>query len=1117
MLKPDGKIKEILSQCRDMKNISVFGLQKNSRRAVFCMAECGVLIEPDYVSAKEAYALVSAFDDAVFLPARSDSVGFSLERFGRLDFDRAKALSDVALGAKKIVTYVEAVMQLFPTAENVKAHTLRYNVGDSISPPEMTTALSLSGYKRVDQLSGVGQFAVRGDIIDISPVGYDEYCRIVLDFDEIESIKLLDKEEQITIRKTPSVTIAPFGEAYYTQAEKEQAIAIITKEHKALKAEARAHFSAIMSELELRLLSSRLDLPILLPYINSVSFSEFASLPIFLSDAKLCYDTAVLTKKEHENRVTVLVESGDALPSAQKQITSVENAFQGNLGSVTFHTGLSQNRFFPPDKVYELTDVILPDYSHDYELLSADIKNWTARGYEVNVFAGSEGGAEKLTEFFAKNGNFSKRDSGKLNVIDGIIPVSFILHENKQVVIGTTSVISKSSKRATSKRREAIPLPAVGDYVVHFTHGIGKCLSIEKLDFSGAMHDYVVIGYADGDKLYLPVENLDSLSKYIQSSDEPKLSKLGGGQFARVKERVKASIKEMTVNLVELYAKRVAGRGHVYEQEPALMADFISAFPHVDTEDQTIATEDALGDLALGKIMDRLICGDVGFGKTEVALRVAYRVIAERKQVAFLCPTTILALQHYKTAKKRMEEFGVRVAMLSRLTGADETKRTLDKLKKGEIDLVVGTHKLLGKEIKFRELGLLILDEEQRFGVAHKEHLKEMRHNVNVLTLSATPIPRTLHMSLSGMRDISMLSTPPFERLPVQTFVTEYSDGLLVDALTREYARGGQSYVVYNRVAGIDGFADRIRKLLPHLKVSVAHGRMSAELSEKTIESFASGETDVLVATTIIENGIDIPKANTMVVINSDGFGLSQMYQLRGRIGRSNRLASVYFTYDEGKQMTEVALQRLDAIMQCKELGSGFMLAMRDLEIRGAGDILGRQQHGHMEQVGYETYMRLLKEVMDEASGKEYIPEKDVIIRTDFNAFLPEKYISDTEWRLRQYANISRISSLGELNRLKNTMSDMYGNPPDEVINLLTVSLVRNLAQKIQADEVSLMKGKSSIIYYSVKDVPSDLIDKVEQVGGVVTLKNNLSLSFVGGKRLVRFICDYAGKVEKAD
>ncbi len=1107
MLKPRNKIAEALSAVNAGKNVSMLGLQKNARRAVFCMSEKSVLVETDYVAAREAYEFASHLADVVFLPARSDSVGFSLERFGRLDFDRASALAEIASGDKLVVTYVEAAMQLYPTKENVRNATVTVRTGDECDPSALASRLTAAGYRRVGQLDGKGQFAVRGDIIDVSPAGSDEYYRIVVDFDVVGSIKLLDPEEQITISKVSEMTAAPFGEAYYTDDELLRAMAEIKREASKLSADAAAHFSGILGELELRTSAHRLDVPLLMPYLGSETFAGFfGGYKIFVGDAKQCYDNAVLLTKEHESRVRALVKSGDALPGALRQIAPIEKAFAFDCGSAVFHTGISQNRFFAPDAVIELTDAILPDYSHDYELLAADVKNWRDRDYEINIFAGSSDAVRSLGGFLSDRGVRVSYGDGTVNLIDGILPASFLLHENKQVFIGTKSVVPKSSSSRGKRRREVMPLPSVGDYVVHTAHGIGKCLAIEKLDFGGAVHDYVIIGYAEGDKLYLPVENLDSLSRYSYAGVEPKLNRLGGGQFARMKERVKNSIKEMALDLVELYGRRAAGRGHVYAPEPALMSDFIAAFPHVDTDDQTAATEDVLNDLALGKIMDRLICGDVGFGKTEVALRAAFRVIAEGKQVALLCPTTLLALQHYKTAKKRMESFGVRVAMLSRLTSTAEAADILKKLENGGIDLVCGTHKLLGKNIKFADLGLLILDEEQRFGVRHKEQLKTIRLNVNVLTMSATPIPRTLHMSLSGIRDISMLNTPPFERLPVQTFVAEYSDGLLSDAVTREYARGGQSFIVYNRVQGIESFAESVRRLLPGMRVGVVHGRMPPETSEKAIGAFAEGETDVLIATTIIENGIDIPRANTLIVINSDTFGLGQMYQLRGRIGRGNRLASAYFTYDKNRPLTDVALRRLDAIMQCRELGSGFMLAMRDLEIRGAGNVLGREQHGHMEQVGYDTYMKLLREVINEAAGKPVAEEKEVTVKTDYNAYLPENYVTDSEWRIKQYGNISRISTAADLKRMESTMRDMYGEPPGEVINLLTVSLVKNRASVIGADEAELMKGESSVSFRFARDVSPELIGAAEHYGGWTEFGDKVYLKFSSGRSLVKFL-----------
>ncbi len=1106
---PEGKIAEIVGDVRGGKNVSVFGLGRNARIALFTLLGKAVLIEPDYVSAREAYDFVTSLcGDAVFLPAESDSVGFALERMGENDYDRAEAIARIASGATRVVTFAEAAMQLYPKAEDVAERAFTLRSGDACDVAELTAKLLAAGYRRVPQLDGRAQFAVRGDIVDISPVGARDYCRVVLDFDEISSLRTIDPEEQVTSGKADEVFVAPFGSCYYTKEQAARAMERVRKEAEKLSADAAAHFSSLLGELESRTEALRPDVPFLKPYLGCVPFAEFMrGYSAVIGDARSCYDAAEMIGKEHAGRLEVLAASGDALPGSAGQIADVGRAFAFGGGTATFHTGLSANRFFRADAAVELTDVTVPDYSRDYELLAGDVGNWLKNGYRVTLFAGNPDTAGKIADYLRAKG--VRTGALGADITEATLSRSFALCECRQVFIATSSLIPKYSATKKTKRREIMPLPSVGDYVVHSTHGVGKCLAIERLDFSGAAHDYVIIGYAEGDKLYLPVENLDSLSRYSYAGAEPRLNRLGGGQFARLKEKVKKSIREMSVDLVRLYGKRAAGKGHVYAPEPALMEEFIAAFPHVDTEDQATATEDILSDLAKGRIMDRLLCGDVGFGKTEVALRAAYRVIAEGKQVAFLCPTTLLALQHFKTAARRMEKFGVRVAMLSRLSGSADAKKTMKDLAAGKVDLVCGTHKLLGKGVEFRDLGLLILDEEQRFGVAQKEHLKQLRAQVNVLTLSATPIPRTLHMSLSGIRDISMLRTPPYERLPVQTFVAEYSDGLLADALMREYSRGGQSFVVFNRVGGIDAFAERVSKVVPELKTGVVHGQMSAETAERVISDFADGRTDVLIATTIIENGIDIPRANTMVVINSDTFGLSQMYQLRGRIGRSSRLASAYFTYDSSKQMTPVAMQRLDAIMQCKELGSGFMLAMRDLELRGAGNVLGREQHGHMESVGYDTYMKLLREVIAESSGGEIKERKEVRVKTEYNAFIPENYVTDGEWRLRQYGNISRIDSMSDLRKMINTMRDIYGAPPDEVVNLLTVALVKNRAADCGADEVTLMRGRSEVTFRFAKDVPDGFADKAEMAGGTVRMSGKVSFIFPMGNRLVKFLCDY--------
>ena len=572
-IKPRGKISALIGDVDSGKNVSVFGLGKTARWALFTLLGKAVLIETDYVTAREAYEFVRGFTgDVVFLPAESDSVGFALERMGDNDYARSEAIARIAAGAKRVITFTEAAMQLYPKRKDVASRTFTLRAGDPCDPQELAEKLVAAGYRRAEQLDGKAQFAVRGDIVDISPVGADDYCRVVIDFDEIGSLRRIDPEEQVTSGKADEVFVAPFGSCYYTEEEGARAMKRVRKEAEGLSADAAAHFSTLLGELELRTGECRPDVPFLKPYLGCVPFSEFMSgYRAVIGNAKMCYDGAALLRREHEGRLDVLIRSGDALPGSARQITTIEEAFGFDGGITVFHTGMSANRFCRTDAVVELTDSPLPDYSRDYELLAGDVKNWLSGGYEVMLFAGNGDTAAKLYDFLSeKNIPISHGEAG-VKIIDGILPSGFILHECRQVFIGTGSLIPKYRATRTRHRRDVMPLPGVGEYVVHDTHGVGKCLAIERLDFSGAAHDYVIIGYAEGDKLYLPVENLDSLSRYSYAGAEPRLSRLGGGQFARLKEKVKKSIKEMSLDLVRLYGKRAAGTGHVYAPEPALM------------------------------------------------------------------------------------------------------------------------------------------------------------------------------------------------------------------------------------------------------------------------------------------------------------------------------------------------------------------------------------------------------------------------------------------------------------------------------------------------------------------------------------------------------------------
>ncbi|MCQ2399260.1 MAG: transcription-repair coupling factor, partial [Clostridia bacterium] len=652
----------------------------------------------------------------------------------------------------------------------------------------------------------------------------------------------------------------------------------------------------------------------------------------------------------------------------------------------------------------------------------------------------------KLTELLYEN-NLTVQ-AGRLDVVDGTMLKGVVYHDEKLAVVGVSDIFSvKQNKEISKKKKHAFfSAPQPGDYAVHEIHGVGKVIGTKRLTTGYGTKDYIAVEYKAGDILYVPVEQIDVLTKYVGSDKEPALSRIGGKDFERIKQRVKESLRALSFDLKELYKERSKKQGFVFENDDSLQELFDTSCGFEDTPDQITATEDVKKDMVSGKVMDRLICGDVGFGKTEVAFRAVFRAVNNGKQAVLLAPTTILAEQHYANALKRFEGFGVKIESLDRFKTKKEQVEVLDRLKDGKIDFIIGTHRLLSADVRFYDLGLLVLDEEQRFGVEHKEKIKLLKNNVDTMTLTATPIPRTLHMSLTGIRDISTINTPPKERLPVQTYVTEETDSLLADAISREVARVGQAFILYNRVETIYHFAEKLKALLPEVKFTVAHGQMNEGELEKCVTAFYRGETDVLIATTIIEDGIDLPKANTIIVIDADKLGLSTLYQLRGRVGRSNRLAHAYFTFKREKVLSDVAYKRLNTIMEFTEMGSGFKIAMRDLEIRGAGNILGVEQHGHMDKIGYELYSKLLKEEME---GKE----EDTVLDIDakITAFIPDDYIESKSGRLDCYKEIAEIESAEEGEELLYSLESAYGKVPDEVYNLIEIALVKRSLKRLGA------------------------------------------------------------------
>ena len=753
------------------------------------------------------------------------------------------------------------------------------------------------------------------------------------------------------------------------------------------------------------------------------------------------------------------------MESAIIKADEIKDAFS-SFREVAFLSLSSSVPFFNPLKILNPKVSSISNYRLDFKEIFVDVNNWLKSGYSVLISTGKYQRSDSLCMSLSENGIASSVDKDNLPA-SGVLISSlalndgFVFHDQKIAVIGSGNLYSKSTvqKRTEKKKATFFNAPEVGDYAVHEIHGIGRVLGSKKISTTEGTKDYIAVEYLGGDVLYIPVDQMDLLTRYLGAEKTPKLSKIGGKDFERVKNSVKESIKKMSFDLKKLYEERKDLNGFCFEEDEEIQKVFENAFEFEDTPDQAQANKEILDDMTSKKVMDRLVCGDVGFGKTEVALRAIFRAVINGKQAVMLAPTTILTEQHYSTALKRFDGFGVKIKCLNRFRTKKEQLEIIDGLKSGEIDFVIGTHRLLGKDVSFKNLGLLVLDEEQRFGVEHKEKIKLLKSNVDTLTLTATPIPRTLHMSLSGIREISTINTPPKKRLPVQTYVTEETDALLKDAISREINRGGQVFLLYNRVESIYKFATRVKGLLPDVKITVAHGQMDERSLEKNIYEFYSGESDVLISTTIIENGIDLPRANTLVVIDADNFGLSTLYQLKGRVGRSDRLAYAYFTYKPDKILTDTAYHRLNAIIEFTEMGSGIKIAMRDLEIRGAGNVLGAEQHGHMEKIGYELYSKLLREELLEE------PDKNVELDVRVDAFIPEWFIERNSLRMDAYKEIAEISSYADALKLSESLKETYGPVPEETQNLIEISTAKLLCKKLGGTEIVVKKDNTYIAF----------------------------------------------------
>ncbi len=1049
-----------------------------------------LVVTYDDTRAKEICEDFSCFDKNTWLYPARDLLFYSSDIHGNLlTRERMQVywhLIEDTDGV--IVTTVDALMDHLMPFSMLKDSRMYMAAGEILDTDQMKEILTVLGYERTGETEAMGQFSVRGGIIDIWPLTEELPVRIELFDDEIDSIRYFDPESQRSINMVDSVMIYPAAETVVSKEMLNRGISAIEADakkrenffRKQQKTEEAHRIKTNVAELteSLREGYEVGDLDAYLKYFcdETVSFLDYMNeaasendqaggFAIFLDEPNRIREKADTVEAEFTDSMTERLSQGYILPGQADLLFTVKDTLAAaQTGETVFMTGLDQKLSgFTVKKKYSINGKSVNSYQNSFELLIKDLKKWQKDGYRVVLLTASRTRASRLAadlreydlHAYCPDDPSKPVRRGEILVTYGKLHKGFEYPAIRFVVITESDMFGgeKRAKRHKKYANEGSRISSfselsIGDYVVHEDHGLGIYRGIEKIEQDHVIKDYIKVEYGDGGNLYIPATRLDGIQKYAGSGTrKPKLSKLGGGEWAKTKTKVRSAVNDVAKELVELYAVRQSSEGYQYGPDTVWQKEFEEMFPYEETEDQIAAIEDVKRDMESRKIMDRLICGDVGYGKTEVALRAAFKAVQEGKQVVFLVPTTILAQQHYNTFIQRMKDFPVRVDMLSRFCTPAQIRDTLDGLKKGFVDIVIGTHRVLSNDVQFKDLGLLIIDEEQRFGVSHKEKIKQLKKNVDVLTLTATPIPRTLHMSLIGIRDMSILEEPPVDRVPIQTYVMEYNDEMVREAIHRELARGGQVYYVYNRVNNIDEVAAHVASLVPEATVAYAHGQMPERDLEQIMLDFVAGDIDVLVSTTIIETGLDIPNANTMIIQDADKLGLSQLYQIRGRIGRSNRTAYAFLMYRRDKLLKEEAESRLKAIKEFTELGSGIKIAMRDLEIRGAGNVLGAEQHGHMDAVGYDLYCKMLNEAIAALKGDEQEEESfETVVDCDIDAFIPDDYIKSEYLKLDVYKRISAISSEDEYMDMQDELIDRFGEIPQSVENLLEVAEIKSLA-----------------------------------------------------------------------
>ena len=995
-----------------------------------------------------------------------------------IPYERIEVLNKIKENKTDIViTTVEALMQKMISKELLYKYVIQFKIGDTYDLETIKQNLILLGYERNDLVENKGQFSIRGGIVDI---GLSEKQGIRIEFwgDEVDSIRYFNIASQRSTEMVQEVLIKPAHEFIVENIE--DVCKKIEQKYNEQSDIEMIRNGSYISKIDKYFNEFYEEQNTILDYINK-------NYIIFIDENSKIEARKNNIILDNNNLIKSLIEKEKFIPETIKNISGFEYDLK-NMQTIY----LQESDLYTHQNRYEFRYRTINFFKSEIDIVIADIKTYINDNKKIIILGGTQNTCKKILNLLNDRQiphkyaeKIENVKNGEVIVTLGSISSGFECYDLKLVVINMSEGLEQVAKRKKSSNafKEAQKVVYAdlkpGDYVVHKSHGIGEFIGINTITADKVTKDYIKIKYKDEDILYVPTSSLDTVRKYIGTGDkEPRLNRLGSKEWENTKNRVKNNLREVAKDLIELYAKRQKMQGFAFSKDNEWQKQFEDEFPYQETDDQLRCIEEAKKDMEQAKPMDRLLCGDVGYGKTEVAIRLAFKAVMDQKQVAYLVPTTVLANQQYEEFKTRMSEFAINVELLNRFRTTKEQENVIKKLKLGEIDIVIGTHRILSKDVEFKDLGLLIIDEEHRFGVKDKEKIKQLKNSVDVLTMTATPIPRTLHMSILGIRDMSVIYEPPQNRRPVQTYVLEYDDEVVKEAITREIERNGQVFYLYNKVEGIEKKSNEVSKLVPEAKVGFAHGKMTGKELEQIMMDFIQKKIDVLVCTTILESGIDIPNANTIIVENADRLGLAQLYQIRGRVGRSDRQAYAYITYKREKLLSEVADKRLKAIKEFTEFGSGFKIAMRDLEIRGAGSLLGEIQHGHMEQVGYDTYCRLLDEVVKEMKGIEVKEEQDIQLDIDVSSYIPDNFIESNSQKIEIYQNIALCRTEEDIQNVIDEIIDRYGHMPEELENLIEIARIKNLCKEANVLKISQRKDKV-VFYFDKSKFNPEIVDKL--------------------------------------